>query len=208
MVNAWEGLIDRFLGASAEFERSLGAVRSEQWSWPTPCTEWNVRQLVNHMTRGNLNYVSLLHGGGAAGFLRLRDADALGTDPVGAYARSVRECAQAFGETGALQRILDYPLGPVTGQQALAVRITDTAVHTWDLARAVDVDDTLDESLVAWIDEHLDEIYAGLAETPTAAETTHRFFAAPQGVLAHDTSRQARLLHRMGRTPETPVRGH
>ncbi|GAA1092083.1 TIGR03086 family protein [Streptomyces javensis] len=208
MVNAFEGLIDRFLGASAEFERNLGAVRSEQWSWPTPCTEWNVRQLVNHMTRGNLNYVSLLHGGGAADFLRLRDADALGTDPVGAYARSVRECAQAFGETGALQRMLDYPLGPVTGQQALAVRITDTAVHTWDLARAVDVDNTLDESLVAWIDEHLDEIYAGLAETPTAVETTHRFFAAPQGVLAHDTSRQTRLLHRMGRTPETPVRGH
>ncbi|MCG0284712.1 TIGR03086 family metal-binding protein [Streptomyces sp. PSAA01] len=201
MVNAWEGLIDRFLGTGAEFERKLRAVRSEQWSWPTPCTEWNVRQLVNHMTRGNLNYVGLLHGGGAADFLRLRDADALGTDPVGAYARSVRECAQAFGETGALQRILDYPLGPVTGRQALAVRITDSTVHTWDLARAVNVDDTLDESLVAWIDEHLEEIYAGLAESPTAVDTTHRFFAAPQGVLAHDTSAQTRLLHRMGRTP-------
>jgi hypothetical protein len=47
MVNAFEGLIDRLLGASAEFERKLRAVRSEQWSWPTPCTEWNVRQLVN-----------------------------------------------------------------------------------------------------------------------------------------------------------------
>ncbi|GAA1063845.1 MULTISPECIES: TIGR03086 family metal-binding protein [Streptomyces violaceusniger group] len=206
MVNAWEGLIDRFLGAGAEFERKLRAVRSEQWSWPTPCAEWNVRQLVNHMTRGNLNYVGLLHGGAADDFLRLRDADALGTDPVGAYARSVRECAQAFGETGALQRILDYPLGPVTGRQALAVRITDSTVHTWDLARAVNVDDTLDEGLVAWIDEHLEEIYAGLAETPTAAETTHRFFAAPEGVLAHDASPQTRLLHRMGRTPETPVR--
>lgn len=205
MVNAFEGLIDRFLAASAEFERKLRAVRSEQWSWPTPCAEWNVRQLVNHMTRGNLNYVSLLHGGGAADYLRLREADALGTDPVGAYALSVRECAQAFGETGALQRVLDYPLGPVSGQQALAVRVTDSAVHTWDLARAVNVDDTLDGSLVAWIEEHLDEIYAGLPETPTAVETTHRFFAAPEGVLAHNSSPQMRLLHRMGRTP---ARGH
>ncbi|WP_344575293.1 TIGR03086 family metal-binding protein [Streptomyces lunalinharesii] len=201
MVNAFEGLIDRFLGASAEFERKLRAVRPEQWSRPTPCTEWNVRQLVNHMTRGNLNYVSLLHGGTAADFLRLRDADALGTDPSGAYARSVRECARAFGETGARQRILDYPLGPVTGQQALAVRIADSTVHTWDLARAVHLDDTLDRSLVAWIDEHLDEIYAGLAETPTAVETTHRFFAAPEGALARHASPQTRLLHRMGRTP-------
>lgn len=205
MVNAFEGLIDRFLGSSAEFERKLRAVRSEQWSRPTPCTEWNVRQLVNHTTRGNLNYVSLLHGGGPAEFLRLRDADALGTDPVGAYTRSVRKCAQAFGETGALQRILDHPLGPVSGRQALAVRITDSTVHTWDLARAVNVDDTLDGGLVSWIDGHLDEIYAGLTETPTAVETTHRFFAVPEGVLAHHASPQTRLLHRMGRTP---ARGH
>ncbi|MES4901024.1 MULTISPECIES: TIGR03086 family metal-binding protein [unclassified Streptomyces] len=205
MVNVFEGLIDRFLLSSAEFERKLRAVRSEQWSWPTPCTEWNVRQLVNHMARGNLNYASLLHGGSAADFLRLRDADALGTDPVGAYTLSVRECAQAFGETGALQRTLDYPLGPVSGQQALAVRITDSTVHTWDLARAVNVDESLDGSLVAWIDEHLDEIYAGLTESPTAVETTHRFFAAPEGVLAHDASPQMRLLHRTGRTPASPV---
>lgn len=137
MISTFDGLIDRFLRASAEFERNLRAVTSEQWSWPTPCATWNVRQLANHMARGNLNYVSLLGGCGAADFLRLRDADALGTDPVGAYARSVQECAQASGRPGALQRVLDHPLGPVTGQQALAVRITDSAVHTWDLAQAV-----------------------------------------------------------------------
>lgn len=202
MISAPEGLIDRFLRSSAEFERKLRAVRSEQWSWPTPCGEWNVRQLVNHMTRGNLGYVSLLDGGAAADFVRTRDADALGTDPAGAYARSVRECARAFGRPGAMRRILDYPLGPVTGRRALAVRITDSTVHTWDLARAVGEDETLDGALVAWIDAHLDDIYAGLPETPTAVETTHRFFAAPEGVLADGASPTTRLLHRMGRTPE------
>ncbi|MCQ4083495.1 TIGR03086 family metal-binding protein [Streptomyces sp. RB6PN25] len=201
MVILFDGLIDRFLLTSSGFEKMLRAVQSEQWTWPTPCTEWTVRQLVNHVTRGNLNYVRLLHGGDGAGFLRLRDADALGTDPTCAYTRSVQECARAFGRAGALQQVLDYPLGPVTGQQALAVRITDTTVHTWDLARAVGLDDTLDPSLVAWIDEHLDDIYQGLPETPTAVETTHRFFAVPPGVLDHDASQQMRLLHRMGRTP-------
>lgn len=160
-----------------------------------------MRQLVNHMTRGNLGYVRLLHGGTGADFLRLRDVDALGTDPVGAYIRSVRDCAEAFGGPGALERSLDYPLGRVTGRQALAVRITDSAVHTWDLARAVGADDGLDLGLVAWIDGHLEEIYAGLAETPTAAETTHRFFGVAEGEPASDASRQDRLLHRMGRSP-------
>ncbi|MEV5750495.1 TIGR03086 family metal-binding protein [Actinoallomurus sp. NPDC052308] len=202
MVDASEELMDRFLLAGSEFEKKLREVRSEQWAWPTPCTEWNVRRLVNHMTRGNLNYVLLLRGGTSAEFLRLRDADALGTDPVGAYVRSVRECAEAFASPGAFDRVLDYPLGKVTGRQALSVRTTDATIHTWDLARAIGVDDRLDAGLVAWIDDSLEEIYAGLAETPTAAETTHRFFAAPDGTVAHDASRQDRLLHRMGRTPE------
>jgi uncharacterized protein (TIGR03086 family) len=202
MVDSLAGPLDRFVLSSAAFERRLRAVRSEQWAWPTPCTDWNVRQLVNHMARGNLNYAGLLRGGTSAEFLRLRDADALGTDPVGAYARSVRECAEAFARPDALQRILDYPLGQVTGRQALAVRTTDATIHTWDLARAIGVDDDLDVGLVAWIDDHLEDIYAGLPETPVAVDTTHRFFAAPEGVLADDASRQDRLLRRMGRTPE------
>ncbi|MBO8195002.1 TIGR03086 family protein [Streptomyces oryzae] len=202
MTSAFDGIIDRFVLSSAEFERRLGAVRPEQWCWPTPCSVWNVRQLVNHVTRGNLNYVALVTGGSAADFLRLRDADALGTDAVAAYAASVRECAEAFGRPGALQRVLDYPLGEVRGAQALAVRTTDNTVHTWDLARAVDGDETLDSGLVSWITANVTEIYAGLPETPTAADTTHRFFAAPDGPApAPDASAQARLLHMMGREP-------
>jgi uncharacterized protein (TIGR03086 family) len=168
-----------------------------------------VRQLVNHMTRGNLSYVDLLNGGTADQFLRPRDADALGGDAVGgdavggnaldAYTRSVRECVDAFARPGALRQTLDYPLGRVTGEQALAVRLTDTTIHTWDLARAIGVDDALDAGLVAWIDGHLEQIYAGLAETPTAVDTTHRFFAAPGEPPGAGASLQNRLLHRMGR---------
>lgn len=191
------GLQDRFAAASAGFARRLELVRPGQWTWPTPCSEWDVRHLANHMTRGNLNYALLARGGSSAGFLRLRDADALGRDPFGSYAASVRTCAAAFG---ALDRVVDYPLGAVTGRQALAIRITDTVIHTWDLARATGTDDRLDDGLVAWIDGNLDKIYAGLPETPVAATTSHRFFAAP-GAPPGGASRQDRLLHLMGRTP-------
>ena len=194
----FDGIIARFVLSSTEFERTLRAVRPEQWNWPTPCTEWNVRQLVNHVTRGNLNYVALVDGGTSAEFLRLREVDALGTEPLGAYRRSVHACAEAFARPGALHRVLDYPLGRVPGQQALAVRTADTTIHTWDLARAIAADETLNPTLTTWIDDHIEEIYAGLTETPTATQTTHRFFAAPETAPA-DASRQDRLLHRMGR---------
>lgn len=201
MVPSSQPLVDRFLLASGEFEKMLRAVPPGQWDGPTPCAEWNVRQLVNHMTRGNLSYVGLLLGGTSAGFLRQRDSDALGEDPVEAYTRSVQVCAAAFAERGALDRILDYPLGQVDGRQALAVRTADSTIHTWDLARAIGADDRLNSSLAAWIDGHLQEIYAGLAETPVDAGTTHRFFAAAGAALDDDASLQDRLLHRMGRTP-------
>lgn len=184
-------LLDRFLLASRGFEHHLRAAGPGDWGAPTPCAEWDVRALVNHMTRGNLNYAGLLRGATRAEFLARREEDALGDDPVAAYTASVRACAAAFAEEGALDRVVDYPLGRLTGRRALAVRATDSTVHTWDLARALGADDTLDPGLVAWIDEDHAAIFAGLgpgifAEPP----------AAPPGA-----SRQDRLLTRFGRDP-------
>src|SRR5690348_2831127 len=149
------------------------------------------------MTRGNINYVRLVEGGTAADFLRLRDADALGADPVGAYTRSVAACAAAFDRPGALDRLCDYPLGRAPGRQLLAVRTTDTLIHTWDLARALGADETLDPALVGWVSRNLTEIYGGLAETPL--DPASRFFGPAAGEPGSETSDQDRLLRRMGR---------
>ncbi|MEV6828730.1 TIGR03086 family metal-binding protein [Amycolatopsis sp. NPDC051102] len=189
-------LLDRYLLASRGFELHLRAVPPDGWGAPTPCAEWDVRALVNHMTRGNLNYVGLLRGATREQFLARRDEDALGDDPVAAYIASVQACAAAFAEAGALDRVVDYPLGKLTGRRALAVRTTDSTVHTWDLARALGADETLDPGLVAWIDEDYDAIFAGLGPGIFAEPTA----AAP------GASRQDRLLTRFGRNPGRAAR--
>lgn len=204
VAGCFDAVADWYAISSQGFADRLAAVTPGQWSWPTPCTGWTVRDLVNHMTRGNLSYANLLQGGTAAEFLRQRDEDALGTDPAGAYASSVRACAGAFAVPGAPDRLVDYPLGEIPGRQALAVRTADSTIHTWDLARAVGAEEQLDDGLVTWITDHLRQIYAGLAETPVSAETAHRFFAAPHGPAADDASRQDRLLHIMGRGHSDP----
>jgi uncharacterized protein (TIGR03086 family) len=183
-----DGIIDRFRLAAAGFEARLRIVRAGDWARPTPCTEWDVRMLVNHMVRGNLNYTALVRGATAAYFVRMRDADALGADPLAAYRASTTACADTFD--GALDREIDYPLGAVTAAQALAIRTTDTVVHTWDLARAVGGDEVLDRDLLAWIDDDLGLSYPGL-------DGAERFFAAPRG--AAGPSPQERVLHRLGR---------
>ncbi|WP_410564961.1 TIGR03086 family metal-binding protein [Amycolatopsis sp. cmx-4-61] len=186
-------LLDRYLLASQCFEHHLRAVPPDGWGAPTPCSEWDVRALVNHMTRGNLNYVGLLRGATRDEFRARRDEDALGDDPVAAFTASVHACATAFAEEGALDRVVDYPPGPLTGGRALAVRTADSVVHTWDLARALGADETLDPDLVAWIDEDYDSIFAGLTMSPGT-------FAEPPPAVA-GASRQDRLLTRFGRDP-------
>ncbi|WP_297617984.1 TIGR03086 family metal-binding protein [Nocardia sp.] len=202
MGEAFDGIVDRFVFASREFERRLRTVRGGQWVGPTPCTEWNVRQLVNHMVRGNLNYVLLVNGGGREEFLRMREVDAMGDDPVSAYVASVRESREAFAAPGVLDQVVDYPMGQASGRQALAVRTADTVIHTWDLARAIGAEDLLDTDLIAWIDGHLEEIYAGLSEMPASVDTSHRYFAVPESANAGAETRQDRLLRLMGRNPD------
>lgn len=184
--------LDRYERAAAGFARVLARMRPAQLSAPTPCPEWDVRQLVNHMTRGNLNYALLASGGSGSEFLALRDRDALGGEVLIAYGNSVRECAASFRGPGVLDRVLDYPLGKVTGRQALAVRTADSVIHTWDLARALGVADTLDPALITWILTDLPAIYAGL---DAAA-----FFGPPLPAAETDSD-QERLLRRFGRTP-------
>jgi uncharacterized protein (TIGR03086 family) len=197
--------VQRFVTASDGFMRRLRSVTDEQWAAPTPCTDWDVRALANHVAQANLNYVRLLAGGTAAEFLRWRDADALGDDPLAAFEATARDCADAYAAPGALDRGVDHPSGELSGRQALAVRTADTFIHTWDLARGIGADDTLDPDLVTWMSANIDEIYAGMAETPVAASTTHRFYAAPTGDLPADASTQDRLLHLFGRRLAWPA---
>jgi uncharacterized protein (TIGR03083 family) len=55
-----------------------------QWTAPTPCTEWNVRDLVNHLVGMNLVFVAMFE----ESRMPERGADRLGADPAGADRRS------------------------------------------------------------------------------------------------------------------------
>ncbi|HEX2297902.1 MAG TPA: maleylpyruvate isomerase N-terminal domain-containing protein, partial [Pseudonocardiaceae bacterium] len=46
----------------AEFDRRVEAVAPDQWNNPTPCTEWDVRALVNHLVTEQLWVPLLLDG--------------------------------------------------------------------------------------------------------------------------------------------------
>jgi uncharacterized protein (TIGR03086 family) len=121
------------LAASVPITGNLvGAVEPEQWASPTPCPEWTVRDLVNHLVLGHRRFAAALTGGTppAPGHDLLLD------DPGTAYRSSAEAMLAAFHAEGALERPMTIPAGTLPGRVACELRVVEALVHGWDLARA------------------------------------------------------------------------
>ena len=184
--------LDLLTRANDGFTRRLGLVQSHQWPAPTPCAAWDVRALVNHVVGANRRYTMLLHGATADEVDATRTADHLGDDAVASFVATAAELTAALRGPGALARTAHHPAGERTGTQLLEMRVLDVTVHTWDLARAIGGDESLDPDLVA---------FALTLRDTFAAGREHGSFAPPPGEAPGGCSAQARLLLQSGRRP-------
>jgi uncharacterized protein (TIGR03086 family) len=184
--------LDLLARANEGFAQRLGLVRPHQWTAPTPCAAWDVQALVNHVVGANRRYTMLLHGATADEVEATRTADHLGDDPVASLVATADELNAAFREPGAMGRTAHHPTGDRTGTQLLEMRVVDVTVHTWDLARAIGSNESLDPDLVA---------FALTLRGTFDAGREHGSFAPPPGEMPADHSAQARLLHVSGRRP-------
>jgi uncharacterized protein (TIGR03086 family) len=127
-------------------ERMVASLRPDELSKPTPCSEWNVRQLVEHMTGVNWAFAGAAGGQRPEGGSSDHGAGAgsSGEDVAGAYAASARAALAAWRAPGMLERTLTLPFGQMPGAQAIGFNIGDQLVHTWDLAKATGRDRALD----------------------------------------------------------------
>ncbi len=120
------GLLEAGLGVTGSI---LDAIAADQWDLPSPCTEWSVREVAEHLIGGNDLFTRALSGevptspGGAGGV-------------PGAYRRSAERLLGAFREPGVMEMEVQVPFGTVSGAIALQLRLTEVLVHGWDLARA------------------------------------------------------------------------
>jgi uncharacterized protein (TIGR03086 family) len=61
-----------------------------------------------------------------------------------------RDAIHGMIDTADLSKVIESPFGPMPMEQLLGrIMATDTLVHTWDLARAVGGDETLDAEAVS-----------------------------------------------------------
>lgn len=184
-------LLERHAEALRLFGERVRDIADTQWDAPTPCTEWSVRDLVNHVAAEQLWIPPLVSEGRTVE--EVGDAfsgDVLGADPVEVWDRASAAAHAAFEAPGALDRTVRLSYGPALGSAYCSELTADCVVHTWDLCRAIGVDDRLPDGLVEFSLKEVMPYADGLAASGMYAEP----LVVPPGANA-----QTRLLGLVGR---------
>jgi uncharacterized protein (TIGR03086 family) len=172
------------------FSRRVHQIRPDQWRSPTPCTDWDVRDLVQHLVVEQLWVPPLVDGRTVPEIGDRFDGDQVGADPVAAWDRAADAAVESFGVPGVLRRTVHLSYGDVPASGYCWDMTIDATIHTWDLARGIGAEETLDPELVDLaldsLEQHVDELQAS------------GLFAPPVPVGA-DAPAQTRLLALLGR---------
>ncbi|TDP89369.1 TIGR03086 family metal-binding protein [Labedaea rhizosphaerae] len=183
--------LDQLTDAVGDFEKLLAGIGADQWALPSPCSEWTVRQVANHVQFGNRQFAAAVAGTPEGPWRKEADDDLLGDKPVAAFRDLADAMLVAFGQPGALERIVTVGIGSVPGIVALHLRIVELLVHGWDLARATGQQPAFDEDTAAQAYAFTE---AKLADVPEGRRSFAPPRPAPAGASALD--RLAALLGR------------
>jgi uncharacterized protein (TIGR03086 family) len=164
----------------------IAGVRSDQYDNATPCPDWNVRALLEHL-------VGVVAGLGAAvGGETPAGPFELAPDPAAQFAEVSTWALAAWGAPGALDQTVDAGPGPMPARDLGAINLLDTATHTWDLARATGQPSVLPDDVAAAALEASRQVISSEIRTG-------RF--APEVTVADDLHDTDRLVAFLGRRP-------
>lgn len=143
----------------------VAGISDDQLELPTPCSDWNVRQLTDHLVNSSAQ-MAVMARGGEPDWTSLSDHHA---DPAPVLRQAADEIVAAL-ESGESQA----PAGMIA---------SEVAVHTWDLATALGRDtDELDPALA-------ETGYAFMSESLTPERRGDAFKPeqlAPEGANAYE----------------------
>jgi uncharacterized protein (TIGR03086 family) len=116
----------------------IGHTTNAQLSNPTLCTEWTVKDLINHMVTGATMFAISAEQGSVPDDVlgQLMSTDNVGTDPQGSWDTAAKRAMSAFEAPGVMEKIVKLPFGEMPAGIALNIAIFDVATHSVDLARA------------------------------------------------------------------------
>jgi uncharacterized protein (TIGR03086 family) len=137
-----------FLQALALAGETLAAVRADQLGDPTPCGDYDVRTLANHLV-AVLRRVAVIGGGGDPFSVPGVADDVADGERPAAWDTAVRDVETVWSDPAVLSRPMQLPFGTLPGAVATIVYTTEFTLHTWDLATATGQQPRWDPAVLA-----------------------------------------------------------
>ncbi|MEV4066608.1 TIGR03086 family metal-binding protein [Nonomuraea dietziae] len=107
---------------------------------PTPCAGWSLHDLLAHMATQHHGFAAASRGEADPAWWELCS---LGDDPVGSYRSAAEHVLAAFAADGVLSRSFPLPEisadRPFPAAQAISFHFIDYVVHSWDVAKTLDL---------------------------------------------------------------------
>ena len=157
-------LIDLHSRTVENWQRTLAGVRDDQWDQPTPCTDWDVRALVNHVVGEDLWTQPLLSGKTIAEVGNQFDGDLLGDDPVARGSAAGSEATQATAKHLPEGGMVNVSWGQIPAEEYIWQLTADHLIHAWDLAAATgqsrDMDTEVVTAVAQWFAPNEDMVRA------------------------------------------------
>ena len=126
---------------------TLAGIKADQLSSSTPCSEWNVQNLIIHnlrvaeFTKGVLSATPVDPGE------MFSVAEPIPTEGAEAVFTTTTNAVLATAKSMNLETVLETPFGAMPASEFLMVPLADLVIHKWDLAKATNQNTTLDSGL-------------------------------------------------------------
>lgn len=106
----------------------VAGISPDQLGNPTPCDDFTVRGVLEHMISGATAF--------AAAYRGEPPTDPELSDPLGDFGAVLGDLVGAISAPGALDRTVAAPFGEVPGEVFARFVVLDGLVHGWDMATA------------------------------------------------------------------------
>lgn len=187
ILTARDDPAERFRRAAGRFTDRVAEVPADAWERPAPPEGWTARDVVRHL----VDWVPSLIGRSGVAFPAGPSVD---DDPLGAWTALADALQAALDDPEVAARTYDVgPPGEMTVAASIDQLVTgDVVVHTWDLARAVGLDEAIDPVIAA-------EMLAGMQPIDDLLRQSGHY--GPKVELPDGASVQDQLLAFTGRDP-------
>lgn len=131
----------------------VAGVRDDQWQLPTPCSEWNVTQVVQHAAGDQLAFAMALGIGTGPADNPFEPSGTVDGSPEALVDNAIEQTAAAWATVTDTTETVPTPLphGALATPVAAVMCALDAAVHAWDIAIATGQPSPLTDELAGYL---------------------------------------------------------